>query len=56
MWHGNSNGPLICVFLNNQLCQGRPTLVDIDSNNFFFYQFTASVSKCGGSCNTIYDP
>lgn len=56
MWHGNSNGPLICVFLNNQLCQGRPTLVDIDSNETLFYIFIVSVNKCGGNCSTIDDP
>ena len=24
--------------------------------NVFFYPFTGSVNKCGGSCNTINDP
>ena len=44
------------VSLNNQPCQARPTLVDINSNEALFYPFTASVDKCGGSCNIIDDP
>ena len=30
-----------------------PTLVNKNSDETLFYQFTVSVNKCGGSCNTI---
>ena len=47
---------IICVSLNNQPCQARPTLVDRDSNETLIYPFTVSVNTCGGSCNTTDDP
>ena len=40
----------------NQPCQARPTIVDINSNETFFYPFTVSVYKPGDSCNTTDDP
>ena len=40
----------------NYQCQARQTLVDINSNETFFYPFTDSVNKCGGSCDTIDVP
>ena len=40
--------------LNNHLCQLRPKLVNINSNEHR-YSFTVSVNKCGGSWNTIND-
>ena len=40
----------------NQPCQARPTIVDINSNETFFYPFTVSVYKRGDSCNTTDDP
>ena len=42
--------------LCNQPCQARPTIVDINSNETFFYPFTVSVYKPGDSCNTTDDP
>ena len=41
--------------LNNQSCQARPTLVDINSDETLFYPFVDNVNKCGGSRNTIDD-
>ena len=52
----NSKGPIKCLTLNNQPCQARPTLVNINSDETLFYPFTVSVNKCGGSCNTIDGP
>ena len=49
----NSKGPIKCVSLNNQPCQARPTLVIINSNEPLYYPFIVSVTKSGGSCNTI---
>ena len=49
-------GSIKCVSLNNRSCQARPTLVNSGINETLFHPFTVSVNKCGGSCNTIYDP
>ena len=49
-------GPIKYASQNSQQCKDRPTIVNINSNETFFYQFTVSVNKCGGSCNTIDDP
>ena len=38
------------------MCQARPTLVNINSDETPFYPFTVSVDKCGGSYDTIDDP
>ena len=51
-----SEGHIICVFLNNQPCQVRPTLVEAHPNETLFYPFTVSFNKCGGSCNTLDYP
>ena len=34
------------VSLNNQLCQSRPTLIDINSNENLFHSFIVSVYNC----------
>ena len=31
-------------------------MIYTDFNETFFYQFSFGVNKCGGSCNTNYDP
>ena len=49
-------GSIKCVSLNNRPCQAKPTIVNSSFNEALFYPFTVSVNKCGGSCNTIYDP
>ena len=41
--------------LNNQPSHARQTLVKINCNERPYYLFTANVSKCGGSSNTIDD-
>ena len=51
-----SKGPIKCVSLNSHPCQARSTLVTINSDETLFYPFFVSVSKCGGSGNTIDDP
>ena len=42
--------------LNNQPCQARPTVANINSDETLFYPFTIIVNKCGGGCNAIDDP
>ena len=42
---------------NNQPCQARSTIVNINSDDkTIFYPFTISVNKCRGSCNIMRDP
>ena len=48
--------PIKCVYLTNRPCQARPTFVNINFDETFFYPFTVSVNKCDRSCNTIDDP
>ena len=52
----NSGEYLKCISLNNQACQARPTLVNINFDETLFYPFSNSVNKCGRSCNTIDVP
>ena len=52
----NSKRPIKCLSLNNQPCETRLTLVDINPHEVLFYSFTVSINKCGGSCDTIDDP
>ena len=51
----NSEGYIKCVSLNNQPCQARSRLVNINSNELLYYPFTVSVNKYCGSSNTIAD-
>ena len=46
----------IFISINNQPCQARPTLVNINSEETLFYLFTVCANKCGRSCNPIDDP
>lgn len=47
--------PIKCISLDNQPCQTRPAIADINSNEFF-YPFDNSVNKCGRSFNTFDNP
>ena len=42
--------------LNNRPSQARPTLVNRNSDEPLYYQFTVSVNKCDESYNTIDGP
>ena len=46
----NSEGPIKCVSLNNQPCQG------MTSSKSLFYPFVLTLNKCGESCSFIDDP
>ena len=52
----NLRGDKRCASLNNQLCQTRPTLVNVSSNSPHYNPFTVSANKCSGGCNTVDDP
>ena len=36
------------VFISNQTCQSRPTIVDINYNEPPYYRFCVDVNKCDG--------
>ena len=44
------------VSLNNQPCQARSTLADINSSKAPFYSFTVIVNNFDGACNTADAP
>ena len=47
---------LKCVSMNNQVCEVRPEIININSNEPLFYPFSVKISKCSGSCNNIDNP
>ena len=42
--------------MNNQECQVRPEIININSNELLFYPYTVKMNKCSGSCNNTNDP
>ena len=46
----------MCVSMNNQECQVRPEIININSNELLFYPYTVKMNKCSGSCNNTNDP
>ena len=42
-----------CLFLNDEQCIVRPTLIDLNPAELKYYQFTISLNKCTGSCNVL---
>ena len=51
-----STTPLSCISIKNQECKLRPKIVDINSNNPIFYNFSIKTNKYSGSCNNINNP
>ena len=47
--------PLSCISMNNQACQVRPEIINVNSNEPVFYPFSIKTSKCNGICNNIND-
>ena len=45
-----------CVSMNNQPCMVRPTLVDLNPSELYYYPFTIIMDRCDGSCSTVKDP
>ena len=52
----SSVSPLKCMSMNNQECNVRPEIVNVNSNEPLFYPFSVKTSKCSGSCNSINNP
>ena len=42
-----------CLFLNDETCMVRPTLIDMNPVELKYYPFTISSNKCTGSCNVL---
>ena len=47
---------LECVLMDNQDCQIRAKIIDVNNNKPVFYPFSIKVNKCSGSCNNIKNP
>ena len=42
-----------CLFLNDESCMVRPTLIDMNPNELKYYPCMISLNKCIGSCNVL---
>ena len=42
-----------CLFLNDEPCMIRPTIIDMSSNELKNYPFMISSNKYAGSCNVL---
>ena len=52
----NFTDALDCISMENQECETRPQITDINSNNPIFYPFSIKTKKCSGNCNNINNP
>ena len=44
------------VFMSNQECKIKATMVNINNNKSLFYPYNVLVNKCSSSCNDINNP
>ena len=53
----NVSSLAICISLNNQLCMARPTLIDLNPDEYNqglrCYPFMVNLDMCNWSCNTL---
>ena len=42
-----------CLFLNDEPCMVRPTLIDMNPIELKYYPFMISLNKCTGTCNVL---
>ena len=42
-----------CLFLNDELCMVRPTIIYMNPVELKYYPFVISLNKCIGSCNAL---
>ena len=56
----NASNFIKCISLNNQSCMNRPTLIDLNpdeyNQGFCYYPFIVNLERCNGRCNTLDDP
>ena len=50
---GNS---LKCILMNNQECEVRSQIVNVNGDDSVFFPFSIKTSKRSGSCNNINNP
>lgn len=44
------------VSISNQECKVRPVIININSNELYFYRYSILVDKWTSSCKNINDP
>ena len=44
------------ISMNNQECEIRPKIININSDEPSFYPYSIEINKCSGNCNNINDP
>ena len=49
----SSSLPRNCLFLNDEPCMVRPSLIDLNSVELQYYPFMISLNKCTGSCHVL---
>ena len=42
-----------CMFLNDEKCMVRSTLIDLNPVELKYYPFMISLNKCTGNCNVL---
>lgn len=42
--------------MNNKSCIVRPTFIDMNPDEFYYYPFIISLDRCDGSCKAVEDP
>ena len=42
-----------CLFLNDEPCMVRSTLIDVNAVELKYYPFMIILNKCTGSCNVL---
>ena len=47
---------LSCISMNNQACNVKPEIINVNTGEPVFHPFSIKTSKCSGSCNNISDP
>ena len=47
---------LECVSVNNQECEIRSKIINVNTNESLSYPCSITINKCRGSCNDINDP
>ena len=47
---------LSCISMNNQECETRSQVVNVNGDKPVFFSFSIKTSKCSGSCNKINHP
>ena len=47
---------LSCISMNNEECELRPQIVNVNGDDPVLLPFSIKTSKCNGSCNNINNP